>query len=246
VRQVVSEEPIPPRKLQPRVPRDLETICLTCLEKDPRRRYASAQALADDLHSYLRGEAIAARPPGLLGRLDRWARLRPALAVTLVALTAFYLFHLVLLALGNPGEGGYFHGFVTGLVALWALGAVGFQSLVTRTRWRAAATYGWTALDVLMLTLFLTQGDGSRSAMLAGYLLLIAGSTLRFRIALIWFVTGLSVVSYLGVVLETHWRRPHLAAELKDWVIFTLSLIILGFIQQLLLRRVRTTSVSPR
>jgi hypothetical protein len=244
--QVVSQEPTPPRRLHPKVPRDLETICLKCLEKAPPRRYGSAQALADDLRCYLQGDAISARPPGLLGRLDRGARRRPALAVTLVALMLFYLFHLVLLVLGSEGEGDLFHWFVTVLVALWALGATGFQWLVTRTRWRTVATYGWAALDVLMLTLFLGQGDGPRSAMLVGYHLLIAGTALRFRLALVWFVTALSVVSYLGVVIETLWRRPQLAVGLKDWVIFALSLLILGFIQQLLLRRVRTASGSDR
>src|SRR5262249_51784823 len=49
VRQVVSDEPVPPRRLQPKVPRDLETVCLTCLQKEPAKRYASAEALAEDL-----------------------------------------------------------------------------------------------------------------------------------------------------------------------------------------------------
>ena len=206
--KVLSEEPPALRKLKAMVPRDLETICLKCLEKDPRRRYVSAQALADDLHRFRQGEPITARPPNFLGRLDRWARLWPVLATTLVTLTIFYSFHLVLLALGVPGEGGFFHWFVTGLAATWALGALAFQWLMIRTRARTLATFGWAALDVIMLTLLLDQGDGPRSAMLCGYYLLIAATTLRFRIALVWFVTLLSVASYLCVVADAHWRRP--------------------------------------
>src|SRR5207245_511154 len=62
--QVRSKEPTPPSRLQVKVPRDLETICLKCLEKDPRRRYISAEALAEDLESYSIGRPILARPVG--------------------------------------------------------------------------------------------------------------------------------------------------------------------------------------
>jgi serine/threonine protein kinase len=72
--QVRSLDPVPPRRLQPKVPRDLQTICLKCLEKEPRRRYASAGALADDLHRFLADEPIKARPPGWLARFRLWSR----------------------------------------------------------------------------------------------------------------------------------------------------------------------------
>jgi serine/threonine-protein kinase len=69
--QVLSEEPVPPRLLQPGVPRDLETICLKCLEKEPAKRYRSAAALADDLGRYQNGESIQARGFNVLDRLTR-------------------------------------------------------------------------------------------------------------------------------------------------------------------------------
>jgi WD40 repeat protein len=79
--QVLEKEPSRLRSVNSRVDRDLETICLKCLEKDPARRYENAAALADDLDCWLRHEPIAARPPGSVGRLWRWCRRNPAPAI---------------------------------------------------------------------------------------------------------------------------------------------------------------------
>jgi hypothetical protein len=81
--QVVSEEPVPVRRLQPKVDRDLETICLKCLEKPAGRRYASAEVLAEDLRRFQADEPVAARPVGLVGRAVKWGRRRPAVATLL-------------------------------------------------------------------------------------------------------------------------------------------------------------------
>jgi serine/threonine protein kinase len=71
LRRVTSEEPTPPTRLRSEIPRDLELVCLKCLEKDPARRYASAAALAEDLECWLQGERVSVRPPGLWQRLVR-------------------------------------------------------------------------------------------------------------------------------------------------------------------------------
>jgi hypothetical protein len=80
--EVLHSEPVPPSRLQSKVPRDLETICLKCLRKEPHRRYAGAVALAEDLRRFQAGEPILARPVGRLERGWRWCRRKPALAAT--------------------------------------------------------------------------------------------------------------------------------------------------------------------
>jgi WD40 repeat protein len=83
--RVLEIEPVPPRQLQTQVPRDLETVTLKCLQKEPAKRYPSAQALADDLRRWLENKPVVARPVGLLGRAWRWTRRNPAVAALLVA-----------------------------------------------------------------------------------------------------------------------------------------------------------------
>jgi tetratricopeptide (TPR) repeat protein len=89
--QVRQQEPVSPRRLLPSIPRDLETITLMCLRKEPARRYASAEALADDLKRFLNGESIVARHVGIVERGVKWARRRPATAA-LVGVIAMLLF----------------------------------------------------------------------------------------------------------------------------------------------------------
>jgi eukaryotic-like serine/threonine-protein kinase len=101
--QVRGQEPVEPRRLNPAIPRDIEIICLTCLQKDPGRRYGSADALAEDLRRWLDGRPILARPVSSLEKAWRWCRRRPAIASLIAALA------LTLVC-----------GFV-GLFALWRL-----------------------------------------------------------------------------------------------------------------------------
>jgi hypothetical protein len=85
--QVLNDEPVSPTQLQSKTPRDLDTICLKCLQKESAKRYATAADLADDLRRFQTGEPIAARPVGSVERAVKWVRRRPAVSALLAGLT---------------------------------------------------------------------------------------------------------------------------------------------------------------
>ncbi|MCO6042713.1 serine/threonine-protein kinase [Aeoliella sp. ICT_H6.2] len=100
--QVIKKEPVPPRDLNPSVPRDIDTICLKCLNKEPHRRYGTAKLLADDLHRFLQGLSVLARPVGPFERGLRWckrnklsATLLTAIAVSLAAGSAVSTYYAI-------------------------------------------------------------------------------------------------------------------------------------------------------
>ncbi len=113
VLQVMADDPVPPSKLRAKLPRDLETICLTCLAKEPRKRYATADALAEDLRRFQHGEAIAARPVGWRERAIKWMHRHPAAtvlattsAIAVASLLAVSLYFNVELRLAADREEG--------------------------------------------------------------------------------------------------------------------------------------------
>src|SRR5262249_32701461 len=87
-RQVIADEPVPPSRINRRVPRDLETICLKCLRKEPDQRYTTALALAEDLGRYQRGEPVTARRLTQLERTARWVRRNPAATALILTVLA--------------------------------------------------------------------------------------------------------------------------------------------------------------
>jgi formylglycine-generating enzyme required for sulfatase activity len=105
---VLNDEPAPPSRVGGKVPADLETICLKCLSKEPAKRYASAEELANDLRRFQGGEPIRARPVGALERTWKWARRRPALAallgVVLLALVSLAVLSGNLVVARNDAE----------------------------------------------------------------------------------------------------------------------------------------------
>jgi WD40 repeat protein/serine/threonine protein kinase len=101
IRAVIDTDPVAPRRLVPKVPRDLETICLKCLEKVPARRYASAGELAEDVQRFLDGKPIRARPTPAWERLAKWIRRNPLAVVVLGTVAAAALFIIISQAVAN-------------------------------------------------------------------------------------------------------------------------------------------------
>ncbi len=242
--EVLGSDPAMPRKLNPRIPRGLELICLKCLAKEPGKRYTSAAALADDLDRFARGEVLEVRPPTLARRFWGWTRRQPALASRLGALGLFYGIETVNYFTGVVDRD--FHGQVSLVVGLWVAASIACQQLLDNRRWSFPARYAWGALDSLALLAVLLIADGAASSLVIGYPLIIAGSALWFRVRFVWFMTLLSLLSYGVLVIDFYFRRPELQkmmdAGYNRHVIFAVGLLILGAIVSYLVQRLRILS----
>jgi len=238
--QVVEGEPTRPRRVEPGVPRELELICLRCLEKAPGQRYASAAALADDLERFLRGEVVEARPQGLGQQVRRWARREPALVSRLGALAVCaVVIQLNYQLSGNIGRA--LHLEVMGVLAAWTLSAVIWQRLLGKPRWGQAVRLAWAAADVTCLTGLLWLSEGLGTPLPVGYPVLVAGSGLWFRVRLVWWTTALAEVGYGLLVLDELGRRGGLANP-HYHVIFAVALAVLGLVMAYQVKRVRALS----
>lgn len=249
LRKIQEEDIVSPRVLNRHVPRELDNICLKCLEKEPARRYATAGELAADLRRYLDEEPILAQPLSQRRKVWRWARQKPGLATTWAAVTAFYLYHLVCYwVLDLPEETAQFNLASTALCAAWCLGAWIFQRRLRRSG-RPVVVFLWATWDVLLLTTFLFTTDSAKSPLALLYHVLVAFSVLRFRADLVGYVTGLALLGYFCHVAYTVTYLPELGLSLREVFPFALSLAVVGLIQYMALRRVRavyeTAGASP-
>ena len=243
--ELLGGDPLRPRTLNPRIPRGLELICLKCLSKEPAQRYAAAAELAADLDRFARGEPLAVRPPTPAQRFWGWTRRQPALASRSGALGLFYGIEMVNYRIGTVGNP--FHGRVSIVVAVWAAASIACQQLVENRRWSFSAKYLWGTLDSAAFLTVLLFGDGAASSLIVIYPLIIAGSGLWFRVRFVWFVTGLSLVSYGILLLDYYCWRPNshegvLVGGFARHVIFVAALVVLGAIVSYLVERVRVLS----
>jgi eukaryotic-like serine/threonine-protein kinase len=252
---VLERDPIPPRELRPGIPKELETICLKCLEKSPQDRYASADELADELNRYLQGEVIGATT--LIPRLKRWNRREPELVarlggLLLVALLAQFNYLVI-----SETPNFWYHYTIQGVLALWAASAVVFQAMM-RAGWRAdLVRLLWSAADITLLTIEmkLFEKDGAPTALglpvvnvettlLVGYPLLIAASGLWWRTSLVWITTALAICAYIWLYVDAAlgWRNGWISwspsPDLQHPNIFLAALLVTGYVVARQVRRI--------
>jgi eukaryotic-like serine/threonine-protein kinase len=252
---VLERDPAPPRELVTGVPRELETVCLKCLEKSPENRYPSAAALADELDRYLQGEYVGATT--LIPRIRRWNRREPELVARLGGLglvAVIAQFNYVFL---SPNPIFRLHYTIQAVLALWACSAVLFQTMMRRG-WRSdRVRVLWSAADIMFMTIELKLfeqveqallGGGTlvrfETTLLVGYPLLIAASGLWWRVRLVWITTILATIAYIWLYVDAAlaWRGGRLAwipsPDLQHPNIFVAGLLLTGYVVARQVRRI--------
>ena len=222
--RVLENEPTAPRQIRHDIPRDLECICLKCLEKRPGDRYASAELLSEDLDRYLRQEAVEARSPTLGQRFRRWMRRQTVLAWHVVCLGMLFLLVQISFAL-HPDREIIYHLMVSGLISLLMLVAFAFQWIGSRGQ-ATWPNYFWMAADAGLTTALLAQLVAPLGPLLGSYLVLICVSGLFFQTRLVAFTTATTMLASLVLLLV----RPDQAQPLHYAVCFELSLVIAGLV----------------
>ncbi len=235
--QLIQEhDVVSPRSLSRAISTELNTLCMKCLETDPRRRYQNARLLAEDLGRFLEGEPILARSPGVFRKLQRWGRHRPGLAATWLVLTFFGTYHLTNALLGGLQDYPSFNRAVTFVIPLAALNAWFWQRCLIRKHGASWPLYAWATGEVLLLTSLLLFSDGAKSGLVSLYHVIVAVSVLRCRPMLVGYVTLLAMAGYVA-----SWGFSRfVAAGVQDplqGVPVLLSLGLIGFVQYLALKR---------
>jgi serine/threonine-protein kinase len=254
--QVRERDPAPPRELRPQIPRDLESICLKCLEKAPKDRYPTAEALANELENYLRGGGIEAA--GLFSRLRRWNRREPELVSRLgglgmIAVITQINHHI------SPEPNAHIHWTVQAVLGLWALLAVVFQMLLRSESPSDRVRVLWVAADIVCLTIvtWLLESETVdpktgeplvevKTMLLVGYPLLIAASGLWWRVHLVWITTIMAMGAFAGLYLGAalRWEAGGLTVRTSPDLIyhniFTAGLALTGLVVARQVKRILT------
>jgi serine/threonine-protein kinase len=223
--QVLERDPPLPRTLRPEVPRELEWVCLKCLEKAPADRYASAADLVADLDRFLRREPPEARSPTLGQRFRRWIRRQPVLAWHTISLLTLLALTQTIFAL-HPDRELTYHLQVSGALVLWLLACLPLQWLLSHEGGSGWSHYFWSAADALFLTALLSLINPPLGPLLGGYLVLVCASGLFFQTRLVVFTTATTILAYGGLLI----LRPGEAQPLHYSLFFAATLAIAGLV----------------
>lgn len=233
---VMEADPELPRQFNRDTPRELESICLRCLEKDPSRRYTTAEELAEDLDRFLRGEPVSAGAQGVYHWMRRWLRREPALASRWAAL----LFGAGILHASWLTEGvdDSTHETFLVLLGFWAVSGFLFQKLQRSESLALPGKYAWLGADAVFVTRMLVLAGSPVGPLLIVYPLLVIASGLFFLEGLVLFMTSASLISYAAFL----WLRPDESAPWHYPLIFSGILVVIGVVTSHQVHRLRTLS----
>ncbi|NQV22864.1 MAG: serine/threonine protein kinase [Rhodopirellula sp.] len=234
--RVIESDPEVPRYLNRDIPRELESICLRCLDKDPTQRYESADALAEDLDRFLKGDPVVAGPRGFYHRLRRWMRREPALASRWSAIVCGAAILEVSYLAGEVAYG--VRDMFFQLLAFWAVTAFMFQKLQRSEQLATASRFLWLASDAVFLTKMLVLSASPAGPLLVVYPLLIAASGLFIQESLVLFMTSVSLISYALFL----YMRPIEASPWHYPLIFSAILVVIGVVISHQVNRIRLLS----
>jgi len=235
--QVLEGEPVPLRKLVPGIPRALELICFKALEKDPGRRYASAEELAADLTRFLRGEAVEAQAGGIVQAVQRWGRRQPGLACRLAVLipatATVQAYHL------TSGINLNVHLRVMSLLLAWMGLSIVWQQLLRRDTMATTSRVGSMLTDAWILTaLFIQVEEFDCGQLVIFYALLVMTSGLWFQEHLVWWCTVIVEAAFGALLIY----RPELADPWHYPLLVAITLIASAAVTSYQVRRVRALS----
>ena len=239
IRAVIEDDPLSPRQFEKSIPRDLETICLKCLNKPPGQRYRTVAELANDLELFLSGEPIESRSLTPVSRTLRWSRRKPLLAGTAFAAIVFYCHHLALRSLGvelhlNPD----FQRTVTLLMPGWVVLAGVAQWLVGKNRNRLIGYLLYGVLSIGGTTAIFTLDQGPNSAPVPIYfIIVVACAIISPKPLATWSVTFVAMAGYACLVAHAYFYDPANMVSLEEFSVFMSLLVILGAQLHLMLRR---------
>ncbi|MEQ1906528.1 MAG: protein kinase [Pirellulaceae bacterium] len=227
---VLQNEPVPPRQLNKHVPRDLELICLKCLEKNPVHRYAMASDLAADLDCFLAGEPISVQKDWLR-RLRKWTVREPVLASHFLATILIMAFILVnYLVFGhfgpNPKESFWVLQVNWVILLIWATAVFFLQKLKNASPTLSAISLIWATINPIFLTILIGVNDGPRSILCASYVVLMISACFFRRIEYLVVTSVFSLIGYL--VLMVVFFRQETSFPLSTTGIPRSYLVILG------------------